>query len=186
MVLSDLSWTWECDLSPVSPDPLITCDKWQQLIIRLWPPVKTSSSPGQIRSDISHDDISDSDHSDHCSVKVSQESDPCVTGDLIMIMVISDIITPNDTHHHPHLTLSRVLSGTTLLNLTGPDKMSRALSRPWCHVSVSGTTGVTCYNGLIIHWGHPGWPHLATTRITSPGDRDLMEISHYEVISGPH
>ena len=36
-----------------------------------------------------------------------------VTGDLIMTIIISDIITPNDTHHHPHLSLSQVLSGTT-------------------------------------------------------------------------
>ena len=36
-----------------------------------------------------------------------------VTGDLIMTIIISDIITPNDTLHHPHLSLSQVLSGTT-------------------------------------------------------------------------
>ena len=51
-----------------------------------------------------------------------------VTGDLIMTIIISAIITPNDTHHHPHLTLSRVLSGTTH---SGTDNMS-PLMMPLC------------------------------------------------------
>ena len=77
MVLSALSFDIMCDLSHVTllvHNPSLASG--QDL-----------SSTGQIRSDISHDDISDSDHTDHCPVMVSQESDPCHWG-------------PHHDHHH--------------------------------------------------------------------------------------
>ena len=120
---------------------------------------------GQIRSDISHDDISDSDQSDQGPVRVLQ-SLTRVTGDLIMIIIISAIITPNDTHPHPPHTITGFI-----WQHSPQDNMSQS------PVSAPGTTLVTSNNGLIM----PG-PWVATGNInnTHHEPRDMMEtfLSH--------
>ena len=131
MVLSDLSSEHLSCLSAVYPPPLISCDKWHQLIIQ-------TRSTGQIRSDISHDDISDSDQGDHCPVRVLQ-SLTRVTGDLIMIIIISAIITSNDTHTHPPHTITGFI-----WQHSPQDKVSQS------PLSAPGTTLVTSNNGLIM------------------------------------